>query len=746
MIDPQNPDYSNTPVCSRRPKFHYRPVDPSAEPLVSIVTPFYNTREYLHDTAKCIFAQSLQRWEWILVNDRSTDAEALHVLDEYRHRDPRVRVIDHIENKGPGAARNTGYRAARASFVYQMDDDDLLEPTVIEKKLWFLHAHPEFAIVNGWSVAFGAKEYLWPTGFNRGDDLLKENLAVGRALVRKCAHDQAGGFDESIRGGMEDWDFWLRCANAGLWGATLPEYCDWYRRRTDHSDRWSDWSGPTGLRKFQNQLRAKYPRLYREGVPPIERVLADPCTPVPDDLPFANPLQKTKPRLLLIVPWLTMGGADKFNLDLIQQLTQRGWEVSIVTTNGCEHVWMPEFAKLTPDIFALHNFLKKPQYPVFLRYLIESRRPEVVLTTNSELGYLLLPFLRTYCPEPAYVDLCHSEAKDWKCGGYPRYAAAHQDLLDLSIVSTAYLKEFTAALGADPDRIEVIYTNTDVDHWSPNPVTRRKTRAAHRIPLDQTVILFSGRIHSDKQPQVLAGTFRELAARGLEFRAFATGDGPDLPWLQEYVDKHGLSRCVTVLGRVPSEDIRTLMMAADIFFLPSLWEGIAVTLYEAMACGVTVVGADVGGQRELVTPECGILLPKSTPEEETRRYADELAKLIVEPERRAALGTRARQRVCESFTLDKMGNRAVELLRRAQQLKTESSRPALPRRFALECATLGAEYMRMSDLLDYYWTHARNIDEALQNLTAERDRLLGAVYVRTRRFGGRVLRKLGLRK
>lgn len=746
MIDPLSPDYSNTPVSPRRPKFDYHPAEPEAEPLVSIVTPFFNTRHYLLDTAKCIFGQSLQRWEWIIVNDRSTDAEALELLDNYRADDPRVRVIDHPVNRGPGAARNTGYREARAQYVYQMDDDDLLEPTVIEKKLWFLESHPEFAIVNGWSVAFGAQEYLWPTGFDRGNDLLKENLAVGRALVRKSAHQQVGGFDERIRGGMEDWDFWLRCADAGLWGATLPEYCDWYRRRTDHSDRWRDWSGPDGLRKFRGQLRAKYPRLYREGVPQVTPQPHMPCMPVRGDLPFTNVLQKSKSRLMLIVPWLTMGGADKFNLDLLRQLTRRGWEVSIVTTNGCDHAWMPEFAKYTPDIFALHHFLTRPQYPVFLRYLIESRRPDVVLITNSELGYLLLPFLRTYCPEPAYVDLCHSEAKDWKCGGYPRYAAANQDLVDLSIVSSEYLKKYTASLGADPARIEVIHTNTDVDYWRPCSETRRKTRAAYGIPPAQAVVLFSGRVHPDKQPQVLAGTFRELAERGLDFRALVTGDGPELPWLQQYVREHDLEGRVTLLGRVSGDQIRALMMATDIFFLPSRWEGIAVTFYEAMACGVTVVGADVGGQRELVTPECGVLLPKGTPEEEIGRYANELARLIAEPQRRKALGARARQRVCADFSLDKMGERAVTLLRRAQEWKADSARPALPRRFALECATLAVEHMRMSDLLDYYWTHVHNVDRELRNVMAERDRLRGTLYVRTRRFGGRVLRRLGLRK
>ena len=76
---------------------------------------------------------------------------------------------------------------------------------------------------------------------------------------------------------------------------------------------------------------------------------------------------------------------------------------------------------------------------------------------------------------------------------------------------------------------------------------------------------------------------------------------------------------------------RDLLAAADMFFLPSEWEGIALSVYEALACGVPVVGADVGGQRELVTLECGVLIDRGTEEDEARQYATVLARLLDEP-------------------------------------------------------------------------------------------------------------------
>src|SRR5262249_55963242 len=94
MIDPRKPDYANTPASQQRAPYSYAPADASAPPCASIITPFYNTGEVFHETARSVFRQSLQQWEWLIINDGSSDPAALAVLDRYRSCDPRVRVID----------------------------------------------------------------------------------------------------------------------------------------------------------------------------------------------------------------------------------------------------------------------------------------------------------------------------------------------------------------------------------------------------------------------------------------------------------------------------------------------------------------------------------------------------------------------------------------------------------------------------------------------------------------------------
>ena len=623
MINPANPDYTNTPVAVQRPAYRYRPVDPAAAPYVSIVTPFYNTGPVFHETARCVFQQSLQQWEWIIVNDGSTDVEALAILQEYRARDPRIRILEHAPNRGLSAARNIGFQAARAPYVIQLDSDDLLEPTAVEKWVWFLESYPEYGFVKGYTVGFEADTYLWQNGFHDGKAFLEENIVAATSMIWTAVHQAVGGYDETFRGGLEDWDFWLRCASHGQWGGTLPEYLDWYRRRPAHEDRWAEWNNPQAV---QAQLQQRYPQLWADAFPDIQPRWHYAYDPISQDQAWDNTLVKNKPRLLMIVPWLTVGGADKFNLDVLEQLTAQGWEVSLATTLTGDSSWLPQFARFTPDIFILHHFLRLPDYPRFLRYLIRSRQFDLVMITNSELGYLLLPYLRAHCPEVPFVDYCHMEEEEWKNGGYPRLAVEYQYLLDMNIVSSAHLRDWMHKRGADPEHIHVCYTNIDAERWQPLPAARRiavrhALGVTEGIADDIPIVLYAARICEQKQPRVFADTLVQLHQHTANWLAVVAGDGPELDWLRRFVKRHGLSDHVQLLGAVSNDYVAELMAVADIFFLPSQREGIALSIYEAMASGLPIVGADVGGQRELVTPECGRLITPDTPQAQATAYA-----------------------------------------------------------------------------------------------------------------------------
>lgn len=713
-------DYTNIPGGPHRPGFGYQPEGLAEAAKVTLITPFFNTGSEFHETACSVLGQSFQSFEWLIINDGSNDPAALAILAEYRDHDPRVRVIDLPENRGLSAARNAGFRHARTPFVVQLDSDDLLEPTAVEKWYWFLQSYPEYAFVKGYTVGFGEQRYLWRLGFEAGRDFLKENQVDASAMIRREVHQAVGGYDETNRGGLEDWDFWLKCADRGYWGVTVPEFHDWYRRRATHADRWDNWSYSGGHSKFQTELRRRYPNLWRNGFPEIRPRWHMPNDTLPDDLPAENRLQKHRPRLLLIVPWLTFGGADKFNLDLVEQLRSRGWEISLATTARGDHSWLPHFEKHTPDVFVLSHFLRLQDYPRFLRYLIRSRRVDAVLISNSELGYLLLPYLRYHCPEAAFLDFCHMEEEGWKNGGYPRMAVEYQELLDFNLVSSEHLKRWMVGRGAAADRIRVCYTNIAAELWRKRDPLRRSVRRRLAVPEDLPLIVYAARISEQKQPEVFIRTILALHEQNAEFFAVAAGDGPKFQELEAFVKRHRLETRVLLLGSVSNRTVRDLMRAADIFFLPSQWEGIALSIYEAMAAGLAVVGARVGGQAELVTPECGTLIERGSQAEEIRRYTHALLALIQDPALRESQGRCAAERVRALFPIEKMGEVMIESLAEAVRLHREAPRPLPGPGLARACAAEAIEYMRLFQLADQLWTE-NNRRQAVSAGWSQRD-------------------------
>src|SRR5690554_4151817 len=106
-------------------------------------------------------------------------------------------------------------------------------------------------------------------------------------------------------------------------------------------------------------MRARYSGL-QQSFPAVHPIQPVPYACLPEELPFQNQLEKPEGviRLLILMPWLIVGGAERVNLELIQALTGSGrYEVSIATTIHAVHNWAAEFARYTQDIFLLDRLL-----------------------------------------------------------------------------------------------------------------------------------------------------------------------------------------------------------------------------------------------------------------------------------------------------------------------------------------------------------------------------------------------------
>lgn len=113
------------------------------KPLVSVVMPVYNREKYVGAAIESILSQTYTNFEFIIVDDGSTD-HSVEVIQSYR--DPRIRLIQLPNNQGISAARNAGNELARGEFIAVMDSDDIALPQRLEKELAYLHKHPEIGL------------------------------------------------------------------------------------------------------------------------------------------------------------------------------------------------------------------------------------------------------------------------------------------------------------------------------------------------------------------------------------------------------------------------------------------------------------------------------------------------------------------------------------------------------------------------------------------------------------------------
>ena len=175
--------------------------------LVSIIVPCYKQDGYLPETLDCILAQTYQNWECIVIDDGSPD-NTEEVAGEYVKKDSRIKYMRQ-ENQGVSSARNNAIRQSLGKYILPLDADDLIAPTYLEEAVDYLENHPEVKVVYCQAEKFGAVNCKWDLSDYDFNKMLFENLLFCTALFRRSDYDKCGGYNENMKAGVEDWDFWL---------------------------------------------------------------------------------------------------------------------------------------------------------------------------------------------------------------------------------------------------------------------------------------------------------------------------------------------------------------------------------------------------------------------------------------------------------------------------------------------------------------------------------------------------------
>ena len=195
----------------------------------------YNGARHLRGSVESILGQTFTDFEFIIVNDGSTDASP-EILAEYGSRDERIRVLDQ-GNRGLTQSLIRGCDEARGQYIARQDADDVSSPQRLADQAAYLDAHPEVSFVSSWAEALTDEEERFecvrrPASPEQATREMIEEWqgppAHGTVMMRTDAYRQVGGYRWQFYFG-QDSDLWLRLVDVGLIGY-VPKILYAYRR------------------------------------------------------------------------------------------------------------------------------------------------------------------------------------------------------------------------------------------------------------------------------------------------------------------------------------------------------------------------------------------------------------------------------------------------------------------------------------------------------------------------------------
>ncbi len=182
-------------------------------PLVSVVMSVYNAGKYLDEAIQSILKQTYKKFEFIIINDGSTDS-SLEIIKNYKKEDNRIVLISR-ENKGLIFSLNEGIQRANGKYIARMDADDISLVTRFQEQVNFLEKNTDIGVCGSWIEIFGEnrKSTIWKLPYKDND--LKARLlfsvpfAHPSIMMRKEIIDKYGlKYDENYKA-AEDYKFWL---------------------------------------------------------------------------------------------------------------------------------------------------------------------------------------------------------------------------------------------------------------------------------------------------------------------------------------------------------------------------------------------------------------------------------------------------------------------------------------------------------------------------------------------------------
>ena len=314
------------------------------------------------------------------------------------------------------------------------------------------------------------------------------------------------------------------------------------------------------------------------------------------------------PTIIIFMPFLAVGGAERLALQLTRHLQDQARFVMITVEemDSALGTTADAFHQTIPFVYTAADYLLPPLNFSFLSYLVERFQADTLYIANgSNWIYDALGALRQRYPRLRIVD----QVYDHQFGWINRYNKTVAVAMDACISANPNITHAYAERGVRPERIHFVEHAINMDDVNPADYSVESCAQIKQklgIPVGKKLVTFCARLHPQKRPL----DFIEMARRFAEeenIHFLMVGDGPLASAVEKQVGRTGLKNFTRCKFYTPISDIYAI---TDVMVLPSEYEAMPLVILETLAMGKPVVATDVGHIRDVVSmTQGGVVVP-----------------------------------------------------------------------------------------------------------------------------------------
>jgi len=462
--------------------------------------------------------------------------------------------------------------------------------------------------------------------------LIKENFLTSCALIDREIYLENGGMCESIKY-FEDYDFWLRLASNNYIGKLLKEPLFKYRRHNFGLSAQVNLNVP--MEEYMAEVRKNNPIIFGDLPPHHQLSNHLPCYKTLDhendiqviknysqtllETPFPYFPEGFKNRLnyislldysffsygkeffsrqgnstikkwsiLYIIPWMVMGGADLYDLHILNALKESGfYHITLITVIETDHVWKKKFSEQVDEIFSLPQLTSniKARTEKLLDHLVISRNIDIIVTRSTNVGYQFFEKNRKIYQDIRFVDILHlvesENPKENSQLGWEIFSKDYHQYLDKRIVAShhllGYLKE---TQNLSTEKVKVLYPAVETTFCHPYPLPDNLKTFLDPNSKTQKLVLFIGRFEEQKDPLLWVKVALKILTKDSLIKFVMIGEG----WMKKYAEHHISKELKSNSFFFPSlidhDEVFKYLSASHALLVTSTYEGVPIVILE----------------------------------------------------------------------------------------------------------------------------------------------------------------------